>query len=283
MNEICIVPAYNREELLWLCLEAIRKADSEIALLVTSDKGADSDDLSKTCAQFHATELLRERHDAHGNSFNVLETLRYAAGKFDLIHIVEEDTIIHPGWFAWARTQLGLPPQLSGQNRPTRLESGKEGHSTQEPNLYAAVCARIHGDRSTVWYDAPCASWNATYLRQALAMIPDGYLTAKSRNEMTVLADATFPNSRYRYGSGEQDGFLLRCIEHFKWQTKFPEKAMAQHLGFFGYNQPVGRDRPTGTLEERVAFCRQLLADKRQRTELFGQRITELEMEGAAQ
>jgi hypothetical protein len=259
MSEVVIVPTYKRDELLFLCLEAIRREDQEIRILVFSDHCRQSDDIANICDEFLADFCPVADHNSYGNSFAVISALRVATrGKFSAIHLIEDDTILHPGYLDWARRSL----------------SG---------NRFAAVCGHV-GNTLDTWYTSPCASWNADRLAQCLALVPTGYLEATTREEMQKILDEfpVFKKSKFRYGSAEQDGFLLRCIEHFGWKTLFPDKPMCVHLGAWGYNRP-SQDGPQGSFDERVQACRDLLANKQKRVELFGQRIVELEMEGANQ
>ena len=68
----------------------------------------------------------------------------------------------------------------------------------------------------------------------------------------------------------------MRVIEYFGWKTAFPEKPLATHLGAWGYNRE-GHAGPDGTFEQRVQWCRDLLANRERRIELFGRRIVDLE------
>ncbi len=266
-SEIIVVPTYKRDELLYLCLEAIRH-ESDIPVWVYSDRAYQSYDLSSATRKFGATLYTSCNHDLYGNSFAVIEALKmslYGAcgtpDNPDIVHLIEDDTLLHPGYFQWAR------------------------HELSRPNV-AAVCGGL-GNTVDTWYTSPCASWNAEHLRKCLELIPPGYLEATTREEMQKILDeyGPFKKSHFRYGSAEQDGFFLRCIEHFGWKTKFPEKPLASHMGWWsnGYNRS-GHPGPEGaTFEERVAACRRALNDKKFRVAMFGQRVTDLEMEGMNQ
>lgn len=262
MREICIVPTYQREELLWLTLEAIRAQapPTELTVIVFSDRGAWSEELERTKFEFMACTGVVTAHCYYGNSFNVLDACKRMLAVYpeaEIVHLIEDDTILHPGYLTWARGQLG-----SGQ--------------------FAAVCGHI-GNQQDTWYTSPCASWKADKLAECLKLTPDGYF-CETREGMQKALDSSldFARSKFRYGSAEQDGFFLRCIEYFGWRTKFPEKPLCTHAGFFGYNRNGDTQRPAGDLQERIAYCRVLLANTQRRYELFGTRITDLELAGQA-
>ena len=253
-NEIVAVFTYKRDELLFLCLEAIRAQDSKIPIVVFSDRGHRGDDLTNVCIKFRASLFVREKTVGFGNSFNVIESMRWCvADGPSIVHCIEDDTVIYPGYLEWARKEVS---------------SGR----------FAVALGLIPGDIASTWYTSPCATWNAKSLAMCLEKVPLNYF-AETREGMQKALDAAFPHSKFRYGSGEQDGFFLRCLELFKWRTAYPEHSFASHLGTYGYNRPGGL-KPDGTFEERVAFFRRLLYDRQRRTEQFGQSITENEMRG---
>ena len=177
--------------------------------------------------------------------------LAVAAGH-STVFMVEDDTILHGNYFDWARRMLAT-------------------------GRYAAVCGHV-GNALDTWYTSPCASWRAVNLRQALELVPKGYLEAETREEMQKILDECpeFKRSRFKFGSCEQDGLMLRIIEYFGWKTAFPEKPLCTHLGAWGYNRE-GHTGPDGSFEQRVKACRELLANRERRIELFGKRIVDLE------
>lgn len=255
-SETLVVPTYKREELLFLCLEAIRGAGYDRDIIVSSDKGHVSQELVQTAVRFDVTLVIREGGTGFGNSDNLLALLRSGASSgAEIVHLVEDDTILQPGYFKWARREL------------------KTGR-------YAVVCGHI-GNSLNTWYTSPCASWRAEPLRKCLEIVPAGYAEAANREEMQKILDAPpeFQRSAFRYGSAEQDGFFLRAIEHFGWKTLFPPKPLCVHLGEWGYNRPM-QEGPKGSFEDRVKYCRALLANRERRSQLFGKRIVDLECEG---
>ena len=95
MNEpIVLVPTWCREELLFLCLESVRRESPAIAIHVYSDRGATSPDLRNTCDKFSAHLTVRAQHNFYGNSFNVLDAAKLAMRhRPSLLHVIEDDTI----------------------------------------------------------------------------------------------------------------------------------------------------------------------------------------------
>jgi hypothetical protein len=147
----------------------------------------------------------------------------------------------------------------------------------------ACVCGRIGSPHITDWYESPCASWRGEYLAKAISHVLPEYFSDDRLKMQRVLDEQMFPNSKYKRGGAEQDGFFLRCIEHYKWKTRFPNKPLATHLGWYGYNSPPLREKPPGGFAERIQHCRAMLANREERKKLFGGRITESEWAGREQ
>jgi hypothetical protein len=229
---------------------------------VLADRGYWSSDADQTCRKFGTIAYSRFKHEYYGNSWNLLLGCRefLSCTYADVFHLIEDDTLVHRGYFAWAIETL-----CARENQTFK---------------YAAVCARIDSPHITNWYESPCASWNAAFLRRALDHVVPEYFSSDRLVMQRALDEKMFPASAYKKGGAEQDGFFLRCIEHHGWKTKFPPKPLATHLGWWGYNSPPGRERPIGSFEDRIAQCRAMLTNRQRRNELFGHRITEAEMSG---
>lgn len=262
-EEVCIVATFGREELLLLSLEAIRKAAPDLTVKVFPDRGSCTRDVLRICREFNCSVHPRPFHRKFGNSYNLLSAMQSVLiiDNPQIVHLVEDDTIVHPDYFLWARNKL-----------------------RSDGSDYAAAYAHCSDtDTRTKWYESPCASWDADHLKKALSAVPDGYF-AETREEMKKVLRAAFPKSKAaRSGAGEQDTFFLCCIEAFDWKTVHPKRPLATHLGFWGYNRPPGVSGPTGSFPERVEACRKFLTDKAARGVHFGERITTLELEGMPQ
>lgn len=259
-SEVVVVPTFQREELLFLSLESIRRADPNIPVQVYSDRGYWSRDLMDTCIEFGAHLRVIGKHDHYGNSWNLLSAMESTLiiEQPEILHIVEDDTIINPAYFDWAA-------------------------GTLSSGVVASAYAHMSSDDTRKdWYESPCASWSGPKLREALGMIPEGYFT-KHRDDMLKALDRQFPGSKMRGNGAEQDSFFLRVIENREWITRHPDRPLAQHIGWYGYNRPEGSIPPHGEFPERVAACREMLGNREMRTIHFGKPITDLEFEGAAQ
>src|SRR5215472_1307797 len=173
MRDLAIVFTFRRDALLFLCLEAIRADDPDIPIDVYADRGHSSMDLIDTCKLMNAHLAIRGNDkEVFGNSRNIIlgihESLVLFPGKPDIVHLIEDDTIINRGYFAYARNALA---------------SGR----------CAVALGRIPGDPPSTWYESPCVSWNREKLEFALQNVPPGYIEAPTRMDMLRIVDAAFP------------------------------------------------------------------------------------------
>jgi len=240
MNEVVIVPTYQRSAMLYTCLEAIRAADPLISLHVFPDRGENE---SVIADKFGAAHHYTVSHTYHGNSYNVMEALKWAYDRhYDIAYIIEDDAIIDPTFFDWCRQALTLhgdafaacgwqysPDALPPSDGPDMMMS-----------WYLSVCAAI-----------PKRSLFA--LQQHAK--PEYYANMKA-----YLAGA-YPNS-IRIGSNhyEQDGLALRVADSQSRQCVWPRRPRATHIGWYGYHMENGSTL-AGSLEDQVALIKMTLAD----------------------
>lgn len=256
-TEICIVPTFQREELLCLCLESIRVAAPYLPIKIFSDRGECSQDLLHLSRTYNCGLTVRPAHRRFGNSYNLIRAMQSALllDNPAVVHMVENDTVISKDYFIWARKMLKADANTACSY----------GHISSDE-------VRQH------WYESPAVSWDAEFLRRALAEIPDGYF-AETREGMQQKLRNAFPMFKSSRGPGEQDSFFLCVIEKYQWRTVHPHRPLCTHLGWYGYNRPADEIAPQGTFAERVEACRKMLADKKARGKHFGTRITNLELE----
>lgn len=270
MKEVVIVTTYNRPELLYLCLEAIWRDDSTMPVFVYLDRaihwksGIIQNPLPLTLPAGPVTVVGRQRHGYYGNSYNLLEACKEWASKVDIVHLIEDDTLVHKGYFTWARCML----------RSSKIQ-------------YAAVCGRINSPHLKNWYESPCASWDASKMAQALGHLIPEYYTSSREEMQRLLHEVMFPTLRrmdgkpYKKSGAEQDRFFQMCIEYHGWLTKFPDVPLATHFGYYGYNCPPSVKGPQAErLHDRIEELRNLLTNYDFRCAMFGQAITDREMKG---
>lgn len=236
MREVVVVPTFQRQDMLYCCLEAIRAAEPAIPLHVFPDRGTDEEEV---CGKFGAIHHLTLQHTYHGNSFNMLEALKWAyQSKFDRVFIIEDDAIIDPTFFTWCREALANPMNedcfaaCGWQYSPNAIIG--DGPDLRMP-WYLSVCAAI--DRRNLY-------WIVQHAR------PEYYANMKA------YLDAAYPQS-HRRGSNhyEQDGLVLRVLESQYKRCVWPRRPRATHVGFTGYHMPAGQQLE-GSLEERAEVIR---------------------------
>ena len=103
-KEVVIIPSYQRNEYLWCALRRIREQDRLVDILVFSDRSEDNPEFRLVCHEWEARMKWIPKHDYFGNSYCVLEALRWAfEQRYDLIHVNEDDAMQHPDCLAWHR------------------------------------------------------------------------------------------------------------------------------------------------------------------------------------
>jgi len=233
MNECVIVPTFQRQDLLFLSLEAIRTFEPEIPIHIWPDRGTDERELAN---RFGAIHHWTWEHGYHGNSANMLEAMKWAFNqRYSRVFIIEDDAIIDKSFFPWCRNALDTKPDTFAacgwQYSPNALPG--DGADIQIP-WYLSVAACI-----------PARSLASIVQHASLEYYRDmkGYL------------DRTFPSSAHRGTMHyEQDGLVLRVAESQRKRCVWPRRPRALHCGWYGYHQ--GDNKMEGTLEERVEVLR---------------------------
>ena len=236
MKEMVIVPTFSRSDLLYCCLEAIRRAEPKIPIEVFPDRGTKEIEI---CTKFNATHHLTIQHSYHGNSYNMLEALKWAASKgAQRVFVIEDDTIVDPSFFSWCRTAL-----------------------LNHPDAFAACGWRFSPDAvaedgpdfMVPWYLSVCSCLPAPSLVSIIAHARPEYY-----GDMQQYLDSTYPNSPRRGSMHyEQDGLALRVCEAQSQRCVWPRRPRATHCGWYGYHmdgKPLG-----GSLEERVRVLKLIL------------------------
>jgi len=239
-----LIPAFDRTEMLMHCLDHLARCPEvrNVTIRVCIDRRAGHAPLNEFAAiQEWNKDLDVELrftgpHMHHGNSFNVLTSLRhaYADSEFDLFYVVEDDVLVSPEFFTWhERIQRDVRPAASiGVRNP--------GHGA-----YASLGACL-----------PRVTVEAILEHAVLAYFRD----------MRGYCRFAFPPSPF---DCEQDGLIARVLAGRK--VAWANPPIVSHVGWYGYHRKNNK-RPDGRLEERYHQVREALADPVLLTALAGGR-----------
>jgi hypothetical protein len=263
-KEVVCIPTYQRNHFLHCALKRIRIQDSKIPVVVFSDRGDDNHELHQVCDKFWAGIEIIPKHNYYGNSYAVMEMLRWAYGQqIGLVHVSEDDFMQAPDCLNWHREMHELFTNIFAScgwvfNRQAPIEDDL----AFAPWFYAPNYSIKRDRLAHVVQHANPLYYNG--MREyVLAAFPDSLLHAKGAQENT--------------GFYEQDAVFQYCIEETKSQVAWNGIAKGAHCGASGYNRPAG-PKFEGTLAERVAQVEELIADPWWRAELFTREVVEREI-----
>lgn len=215
MKEICIIPTFERPAMLAVCLEALRSADPSIDLHVFPDRGTNQREI---CEKFGAIHHLGWQHTYHGNSFVMLEALKWANSQScAMVYVVEDDCVVMPNFFKWCRAAI--------QKHPGVFAACGWKYSPQA----------LIGDGPDIlmpWYLSVCAAIPKHNLVSIVQHARPEYYS-----EMREYLDLAYPGS-IRRGTKhyEQDGCILRVLESQNKRCVWPRVPKATHIGWHGYH-----------------------------------------------
>ena len=263
-KECVIVPTYKRNHYLWACLRRIRVQDQKIPIFVFSDRDEDNGELRDVCRTFEACLEVSPIHEYWGNSYCVMEALRWAYWMgWDLVNVCEDDFMQAEDCLSWHREVHDLWDDIFCScgwvfNRQAPIEN----HRMFAPWFYAPNYAIRREKLAQVVRHANPLYYN-NMRDYVLKTFPDSLLHAKGMQENT--------------GFWEQDAVFQYCIEQDRSQVAWNGIAKGAHLGASGYNRPQG-PKFEGNLQERVAQVEGLLEDPWWRAELFTREVVEREI-----
>lgn len=233
---ICVIPAYQRPEFLWHCLDRIKKCDDvhKVTFLFMLDFGC-SNEVKKLANDFPLPKRVfmqpKVEYRATKQSFNVLQGYRlaYEMGA-TLICMIEEDVMVATDFFTWhinVHKQKELFCSIATRNNNTKYET------TDDLGAYY-VC---DGD-----YQSLGVAFNPKIIKALQHYACHAYYKAP----MQYCAEH-FPGSKVGPFFAEQDGLIRRIQEIQVLPVAFPDVPRAFHAGFYGKNR--GR-RVVGTYEQ---------------------------------
>ena len=118
MRDLCIVPAFDRPEFLWLCLEHIFACPevADIDVRVCLDRGHAYVSMADLVQSFPGPPelVVRPHHDYHGNSYNILMAYKQAVEEGrKYTFLVEDDVLVRPSFFKWHRFSQYIAPGIT--------------------------------------------------------------------------------------------------------------------------------------------------------------------------
>jgi hypothetical protein len=241
-----------RSPFLWCCLEAIRKAEPDIEIIVQPDRGTEE---LEVCSRFGATMRMVAKHTYHGNTFNMMEGLRYCCeAAYDRVFVVEDDCIVDPTFFDWARNALDHPkPWMGAPFAASGWIFSPDAPDEDGPdvllNWYLSVCSCIP---------------HRSLERIAVHAKRDYYINMKK------YVDKAFPRDPQAGGMHyEQDGLILRVANSAGERIAWPRRARARHIGWHGYHMPHGK-MPQAELKKQILVVKMAIENPEILRQLMG-------------
>jgi hypothetical protein len=255
VKDVVLVPAWERPELLFHCLDRISKADTienhEVWVLIDAHKEHryhENPQLRQVVEKFPqlvTRSIRRVPHSCHGNSLNVLSGMKmaYEFGA-SYVYLIEEDVMISKDFFRWHKAVM------------------------QQGNWFCSIgvtCTRrsdwpLEGSVSDYWLSASdYASLGVCLARESLKSIVP-HVTRDYLEAQGSYIAKTFAGDRFGNEFHEQDGLILRVMGKIDGLAAWPCVPRAWHCGFWGYNRSDRKPFWEGaTLDEKIRYCGDLL------------------------
>lgn len=238
MKEIVIVTAYNRPELLALCLEHL-SACPEIQqkeIWVRCERRNLPDEFlrdNKSIAEYTYGSVLPIRfelsrgHGYAGNSFNTLTAYTDAllAGA-ERVYLVEDDVLVSPDFFRWHAAMYRRNPTLFCSVGWHCLRRSDIPRST-DPRPYFT---------SREDFASIGLCWTADMLSRVVYHATNEYF-----NNPAGYLHSHFPNSDLSLSFSEQDGLIMHVLQDAKLPVAWPYLRRCSHIGWWGYHRPSAR------------------------------------------
>jgi hypothetical protein len=255
MNDVVVIPTFDRPEFLWTCLENIWNNVRGIIgkyILISEDVHADKPKDFTTQMEMLATirewqnkfaDLFHYRatppHTTYGNSYNVLSALQQAANISDggKIYLIEDDVLVTPDFFEWNDLVFETWPA-------TRLACA--GRLNRSLNFHING---PHAIDESIKDPSACRSVRGSYISWATCF----------GREMRNMFQLSFDYSKFRPGF-EQDIMLQQYINVKAMSSTWPYVPRAYHMGWWSYHRNGGFPL-TGNLEERVTTLQKIVSD----------------------
>jgi hypothetical protein len=250
---VVLIPTWRRPEMLWHCLQNIKRAHgaNKHLYLFRLDVGYDKETL-QVIDEFPLNKLVSyAKNTPYGitkQSHNLLEGYRMACERTDdLVYLIEEDIFVAQDFFTWHEAVMAqwIPGTLfcsiaaANHNRTLNVTgSDREYYSTTLDYCSWGVC----------WHHQALRGYVLKHAAKPYYVNPRGYMIDH------------FPKSRIGLAYVEQDGLIRRIQEDLGMDRPivYPFQPRAYHAGVYGYNRGGGI---TGSLQDRIKWVAKVCYD----------------------
>lgn len=255
MNTV-LIPCWRRPEMLWHCLENIKRAHGADAYhyIFRMDKGYDPA-LHEVIKDFPYSHQVSEAgpikyREISKQSHNLLQGYALAAQQTDaLVIMIEEDIMVATDFFGY-----------------------HEAIHEAEPDLFCSIAVanpnrRMNdtGPRDAYYLgDGDYCSLGVAFKKDVLQSLIAPHATADYFTNPEAYCRRHFPASPIGHAFVEQDGLIRRIQMKQSRQIAYPWQAKAYHAGLYGKNRGGG---PTGTWRQRLQYVTDVIySDEAMRT-----------------
>lgn len=222
-DEVVLVPAYGRSELLFVCLRNIRIADPTIPVHVFADKGGCDDDIA-ICKKFNARLHALKPHDYFGMIYPVMEAMNFAArGTYKRAYLIEDGVSIDRDFFDWHRSSQRDEFALCG---------------------YKFAKTPFSFDRNVPmqWF----SHYGASFPRKSIELIAKHATKEFYENQYGYMREK-FPVTRF----GHHDSIFLRVMEQANGVCTWSTHPRCRHFGSTYSLSTLNGE----TLQQRIAIA----------------------------
>lgn len=250
MSSVCLIPCFDRAELLWHTLRNIEKADGaqDILFLFKPDHGTKADVVQvmgtfKLNFQVIPYDGPPPRIDGRmRQSWNVLTGYGIAArtaGEGGLVYMVESDVMVAHDFFTWHQRKQDTWKlcfcSIASEDSNTLPDQRPE---RTEQDYYT----------STSTYRSIGVCWRSEVLHDLIAphCTPGYFLNPHA------YIKGNFPVNPWGTTWCEQDGLIRRIQLNSGKSITYPFEPKCYHAGYYGGNRGNTRHAPKGSLQQRI-------------------------------
>jgi hypothetical protein len=254
MNTV-IIPAYNRPEFVYLCLERIKKADNykNNKYIVALDYGFNqsiklivnqfSDDLQIDCIMTGANVNRITKQ-----SYNVLNALIYGAKHSDnLVYLIEDDVMIGKDFFTF--------------NEELHAKEKDIFCSVLSMNVNTKYNTTNDFDKYYISANGDYQSIGVCYKKEIIMQKIKPHFTSEYISNPFIYCKNKFPDSKLNGNFVEQDGLIRRIIEAGKERVAYAHVPRCYHAGFYGKNRGK-KINDKLNIQQRIDFVRNIIFSK---------------------